>query len=211
MTTLEQIKQHKLVCILRGIPAELAIDTAAALYQGGVRILEVTFNTEGAADIIYKLRQQFDGKLLIGAGTVLDCDTAKTAIASGAEFLLSPILDSSMIAECNRSSKLAIPGVFSPTEMVTAVRLGAPIVKLFPAATLGADYIKQILAPLDNLSIMAVGGITAANARDYINAGACSVGAGSSLLNMTHVHERKFDKISETAKKFTESLKHKIP
>ncbi len=200
---IEQLKLHKIVAILRGLESGDAIQTVQAMFDGGIRLIEVTFNTKGAPQMIDQIKETFGDRMIIGAGTVLDAPTAKTAISAGADFLLSPILDTGMIETCNRYGKTPIPGVMTPTEIVRAYEAGAKMVKIFPAAALGADYFKQVKAPLDFIEMMAVGGVSRENMHTFFKAGACCVGIGGQLLNMEHVREKRFDAITENALSFT--------
>lgn len=195
----QSIADNAVVSIIRGVGEEYIGDTVRALYQGGIRLTEITFNTPGAAKMIEWVKSEFGGEMVVGAGTVLDAETARSAILAGADFVLSPSLDIKMIEMCCRYSKIAVPGVLTPTEAVTAWQAGARIVKLFPARTFGPGYIRDIRAPLDQIEIMAVGGIGAANAADYLKAGAMSVGIGSELVNKKTVLAGEYDKITQAA------------
>lgn len=203
---IKTINETKIVSILRGIQTENAVDVVEALYAGGIRVVEVTFDTDGAAEIIRKIKSLFADKMLIGAGTVLDSETARTAILSGADFILSPALRTDVIKMCNRYNKLAIPGVLTPTEIVAALEAGASYVKLFPARTFGATYIKDVKSPLKQVSVMAVGGVNLSNICDFIKNGASSVGIGSELYNAKADYGDDFSIITKTAKLFLEKL-----
>lgn len=201
---LEEMDKSGVVAIIRGTMPEKIDKVVKALYSGGVRNIEVTFNTPSAAEIIQHLTNKYSEKLTIGAGTVLDAQTARTAILSGAQFILSPSLHTDVIQMCNRYNVLAVPGVFTPTEAITAWELGAKMVKVFPAGVVGPSYIKQLLGPLDQLKIMAVGGINEENFGSFIQAGAIGAGIGSALVSQRLVDTEDYDEIYRRAKHFTE-------
>jgi len=203
---IEAIKENKIIAIVRGVEANTAINIAETLYSGGIKLIEVTFNTPGAAEMIAVIKKAMESKMYVGAGTVLDSETTKTAIDSGAEFILSPSLDKGMISTCNRYGKVAIPGIATPTEAVKAMQWGADLIKLFPAAALGHKYLKSIKGPLDYIEIVAVGGINLDNAKIFIDAGSVGVGIGSSLVDKKLVTAADFKEIEKRAKQFIESL-----
>lgn len=194
--------QEKVTAIVRGIPADKVCPVADALLAGGVRCIEVTFNTPGAADMIRALKKGYGDKMLVGAGTVLDTETCKTAIDAGADFILSPALNTAVITMCNRYGKVAVPGVMTPTEILTAMEAGAEIVKVFPAGSLGTSYIKDVLGPLNHAAIMAVGGVDADNAAAFFKAGAKCIGVGSALVSKALIEAGDYAAITARAKAF---------
>ncbi|MFT9495091.1 bifunctional 4-hydroxy-2-oxoglutarate aldolase/2-dehydro-3-deoxy-phosphogluconate aldolase [Anaerosolibacter sp.] len=204
---LKRLEHEGIVAILRGIEEKEAINIARALYEGGIRCLEVTFNTPGAKEMIYRMKAAFGDDLLVGGGTVLDDVTAKEAIEAGAEFILSPSLHHEVIEVCNQHGVISVPGVYTPTEMVHGYKWGADIVKIFPADILGPKYIQQVRGPLEDIPIMAVGGISLQNAAAFIGAGAMSIGVGSTLINKKYIEEKRYDKITELASAFTAIVK----
>jgi len=203
---IEAIKENKIIAIVRGVKASTAINIAETLYSGGVKLIEVTFNTPGAAEMIAVIKKAMQDKMYVGAGTVLDSETAKTAIDSGAEFILSPSLDKGMISTCNRYGKVSIPGIATPTEAVKAMQWGADLIKLFPAAELGHKYLKSIKGPLDHIEIIAVGGINLDNVIKFIEAGSVGVGIGSSLVDKKLVAAADFRTIKKRAKQFIQLI-----
>lgn len=203
---LQSILDGKITAIVRNIPKDTIVDTAAALYHGGICNIEVAFNTPDAAAMISTLKEHFGMQLCVGAGTVLDAQTAHEAIRAGADFLLSPSFDTGMIETCCRYGKLAIPGVMTPTEIVNAYRSGAQMVKIFPAATLGADYFRQIKGPLDFIKVMAVGGISEENLGQFLGAGADAVGIGGNLVHLQMIRDHDFEALAATAKRFCDKL-----
>ena len=194
--------QEKVTAIVRGIPADKVCLVADALLAGGVRCIEVTFNTPGAADMIRALKRDYGSKMLVGAGTVLDTETCKTAIDAGADFSLTPALNTAVITMCNRYGKVAVPGVMTPTEILTAMEAGAEIVKVFPAGSLGTSYIKDVLGPLNHAAIMAVGGVDADNAAAFFKAGAKCIGVGSALVSKALIESGDYAAITTRAQTF---------
>jgi 2-dehydro-3-deoxyphosphogluconate aldolase/(4S)-4-hydroxy-2-oxoglutarate aldolase len=181
MQNLSQLLDHKIVAILRGMPPQETLRIAGALYDGGIRLLEVTLNSEAALPLIEELSATFKGRMLIGAGTVLNVSDATNAIAAGAAFLISPSLDIAVIKTTRDAGRISIPGAYTPTEILTAYNNGADIVKVFPAPD--AAYIKNILAPLNHIRVMPTGGIDAGNIKTFAAAGAVAFGIGSALVN----------------------------
>ena len=212
-TILSAIARQKLVVILRGLPREKLLDTLGALADGGVQLVEITFAADGrisdadTAKSIALAAEQFDGKLLVGAGTVLTEAQAALAKSAGAGFLLSPNTDPAVISKTRELGMVSIPGAFTPTEAQNANAAGADIVKLFPASVLGSGCIKALRAPLSQLSLMAVGGIDLDNMAAYLAAGACSVGIGSNIVSQTRVEEGDFEAIRALAKQYAACAK----
>lgn len=206
MTSLQQILQHKIVAILRGFAAGDVINIAAALHEGGIRLIEVTMNSDDALHLIKKLSNEFKNKMLVGAGTVLTVMDARVAIDAGAKFLISPTVDLDVIKTANENAIVSIPGAYTPTEVFTAYKHGADIIKIFPAQP--PEYLKQLLAPLNQVLLMPTGGIDVNNIREYKKAGACSFGIGSSLVNNKEkMDELYFQNITARAKRFVEAIK----
>jgi 2-dehydro-3-deoxyphosphogluconate aldolase/(4S)-4-hydroxy-2-oxoglutarate aldolase len=181
MTNLEQILQYKIVAILRGCTADRVPDIAAALYAGGVRLLEITLNSPGALEAIRQVATTMGDRLLVGAGTVLTPEEAEAAIAAGARFILSPSLDIATIQLTRRLGAVSIPGAFTATEILTAWRNGADIVKVFPASV-GVNYFRDLRGPLPQIPLMPTGGINLDNIRDFQKVGAVAFGIGSALV-----------------------------
>lgn len=204
---LELLLQHKIVAILRGIEDRHADDTARALIDGGIHMMEITMNTEGAAVMIERWRTKFDGKAAVGAGTVTDVELAEQAVAAGAQFLISPNLDEEVIAYGRERGLSVWPGVMTPTEIVKAWKAGADAVKIFPMGTLGVGYLQEIRGPLNNIPMMATGGVDLHNIADYFKAGANAVGMGGKLVNLEWVREGKFDQVTERARQFADAVR----
>ncbi|NIK70926.1 MULTISPECIES: bifunctional 4-hydroxy-2-oxoglutarate aldolase/2-dehydro-3-deoxy-phosphogluconate aldolase [unclassified Paenibacillus] len=203
---LDLLLEHKIVAILRGIEDHQADAAGQAMIDGGIRLMEITMNTPGAAVMIERWRSRFDGQASVGAGTVLDVEMAKTAVAAGAEFLISPNLDEDVVAYGRERGVSVWPGVMTPTEIVKAWKAGAEAVKLFPMGTLGTKYLSEIRGPLDSIPIMATGGVDLHNIADYFAAGANAVGMGGKLLNLDWVREGRFDLITGRARQFVEAV-----
>ena len=205
MSTLTYILEHKIVAIMRGMPAKDALSLANALHKGGIDILEITLNSPNALGVIEELANEFKGAMLIGAGTVLTGQEAKNAINAGAQFIISPALDAEVIKATKDAGKVSIPGAYTPTEIVQAHRSGADIIKVFPAPN--AAYIKNILAPLNYLKLMPTGGVNVDNIKDYAAAGAVAFGIGSSLVNSKEeVNDLYLQNLEDKARRFTGAI-----
>lgn len=204
---LKLLLQHKIVAILRGIEDKDADAAAQALIDGGIHMMEITMNTNGAAAMIERWRTKFDGKAAVGAGTVTDVALAEQAVAAGAQYLISPNLDEEVIAFGRERGLSVWPGVMTPTEIVKAWKAGADAVKIFPMGTLGIGYLQEIRGPLNEIPMIATGGVDLHNIADYFKAGANAVGMGSKLVNMQWVREGRFDLITEKARQFTEAVR----
>jgi 2-dehydro-3-deoxyphosphogluconate aldolase/(4S)-4-hydroxy-2-oxoglutarate aldolase len=190
-----------------GVVAIVRLDSGAgldrvaeALIEGGVTALEFTLTTPGALAALEAAAAHYGDRLLLGAGTVLDAETARTAILAGAEFIVAPTTDLPTIALCRRYGRVCLPGCYTPTEMLRAYEAGADLIKLFPATSVGPRYIRDVLAPLPMLRIVPTGGIGAENAGDYIKAGAVAVAMGSSLVDGKTVRDGAFAVITERAR-----------
>lgn len=204
---LGEIIDTGVVAVLRARSSVELMDAARALYQGGVRAIEVTMTTPNALEVIKEVSKEMSGDVFVGVGSVLDGETARAAILAGAEFVVGPVLNEGVVKVCKRYSKVVCPGAFTPTEIFRAWELGADIVKVFPATVVGPRYFKDILAPLPQVRLMPTGGVSVENAADFIRAGACAVAAGSSLVDKKAVAERRWDIITETAKRMIVEVK----
>ncbi|GAB6180026.1 bifunctional 4-hydroxy-2-oxoglutarate aldolase/2-dehydro-3-deoxy-phosphogluconate aldolase [Desulfotomaculum defluvii] len=170
------VKETGVVSIIRGIEKEELLPYVSALQEGGIKAVEVTCNTPGAIDMISQLRAYFGEEMFVGAGTVLDKETASLVISAGAQFILSPHLSQEVIEVGNLYGRPVVPGAMTPTEVIQAIRWGAQMVKIFPAGVLGTQYFKNILGPYPQAQMMAVGGVNISNAADFLRAGAVSLG-----------------------------------
>ncbi|MFD1066879.1 bifunctional 4-hydroxy-2-oxoglutarate aldolase/2-dehydro-3-deoxy-phosphogluconate aldolase [Oceanobacillus locisalsi] len=206
MNTLETIYHHKIIAIIRGAKKEDLLQIGAALKEGGVRLIEVTLNSPGAIEGIQQLKETFGAEMKVGAGTVLDPESAKAAIDAGADFILSPTVSKETIKITKRYGKVSIPGAFTPTEILTAYETGADLVKVFPAS-IGAGYIKDIRGPLSHIPLVPTGGVDENNISDFQKAGAVAFGIGSSLVNTkAEVNEAYVQKLTEKAKVFVQEV-----
>lgn len=205
MDTLQWVERHRIVAIFRGVSGDAADRGAEALLAGGIRVMEVTMNTEGALDSLAKWRKAYGGEAAIGAGTVLDLEMAKAAVASGAQFLISPNLDEDVVRYGTEQGVDVFPGVMTPTEIVRAWKAGARAVKLFPMGSLGLKYLKDIRAPLDSIPIIVTGGVNLDNIADFLRAGAVGVGLGSNLVDKKLIAEGRFDELEANARAYVEA------
>lgn len=196
----EQLFKHKIVAILRGIEPHYAYETGEAIIAGGVKFMEITMNTAGAEAMIENWRQSFDGRAFVGAGTVIDVEHAQRAIAAGAQFLISPNLDLDVIAYAKQHDIPVYPGVMTPTEILMAWKAGVEAVKLFPMASLGIDYLKEIRGPIKQVPIIATGGVTLNNIQHYFAAGAQAVGMGTQLVNLEMARAGQFAELANHIK-----------
>ncbi|MCA1011978.1 bifunctional 4-hydroxy-2-oxoglutarate aldolase/2-dehydro-3-deoxy-phosphogluconate aldolase [Halobacillus halophilus] len=199
MKVLEMIEKEKLVAILRLQNTKSLKSIVSSLYDGGIRILEITMNTPHALETIQQVKTQYPD-MVVGAGTVLDGSSAREAIHAGADFMLAPTLKEETIQTGNRYGIPVIPGVFTPTEVLTAYEYGASLVKVFPATQVNARYLKDLKGPMPFINGMAVGGISSSNLDEYLNKGWHSVGLGSALVHPTWVEQEEFNKIEEAAR-----------
>lgn len=196
-----------IVAVIRVNNASELLDTTIALNKGGVKALEITMTSPGALDAIREATKKLGSQAIIGVGSVLDPETARMAILAGAQYVVGPVLNLEVIKICQRYSIPCIPGAFTPTEILTAWEAGADVVKIFPATKLGPSYIKDIMGPLPQVKLSPTGGVDLENTADFIKAGACFVGVGSSLVDKRLVAEQKWDELSALAAKFITKVK----
>jgi 2-dehydro-3-deoxyphosphogluconate aldolase/(4S)-4-hydroxy-2-oxoglutarate aldolase len=197
-----------LIPVIRVASASEAMDVADAIKEGGVSFIEITMSVQGAIDVIKELTQKYKDEIIMGAGTVLDAETGRAALLAGAQFIVSPILNLSLIELAHRYSAVVIPGAATPTEILTAWNAGADMVKVFPAAQLGGpDYIKAVKAPLPQILLVPTGGVNLQNAAAFIKAGAAALGVGGELVDKKAVREKKFHIITENTQAFLKTIK----
>lgn len=207
MDSLTTITTQGLVPILRGLSRDTTLACVQAVHRGGCRTVEVTFNTEGAPAIIEALRQHFGDTLHVGAGTVLTVDEARAAAAAGASFILSPHCEVAVIEAALTAGLVAIPGAGSATEVLTALRAGAQMVKIFPAGNLGPSFISNLHGPFRNAPFMAVGGVDLDNAAAFIRAGALAVGVGGCLFRADLIAHEDWDGLETHARRFLDVVR----
>lgn len=202
VSSLERLLDCGVVAIIRSSDASKLVDVAEALVAGGVSAMEVTFTVPRAHAVLEKVADRLGGRVLLGAGTVLDAATARIAILAGAEFIVSPVVSHEVIACCRRYSKLSLPGALTPTEIVSAWEAGADIVKIFPSEVTGPGYLKAVHAPLPQVRLMPTGGVNLETAADYLRAGACALGIGGSLVESKAVASGDFARIENLARQY---------
>lgn len=195
------------MAIVRVRNAQEAIEVCGAIAKGGVKPIEITMTVPGAIDAIKEFKSAMKDKVLVGAGTVLDPETARAVILARAEFLVSPTLNLAVIEVCHRYGKIVILGALTPNEILTAWEAGADIVKVFPAGVVGPQYVRDIKGPLPQIRLTPTGGVNLENTPDFIKAGAVAVSVGTSLVDKKAVSEKKYGIITANAKKFVEAVK----
>jgi len=200
--TLSRIADSGVVAVLRGVDADQLVGIAEALQAGGVDVVEITADTPAVTDLIETLTDTFDD-LVVGTGTVLDAETARSTIAAGAAFVVSPSLHEDVIETCNRYGVVCAPGVMTPTEAIRGYEAGADFVKVFPAKTVGPDHLAAMKGPLGQIPLMPTGGVDPTNAGEYVEAGAFAVGAGGALVDYEAAARGDYEVITETAREFT--------
>ncbi len=194
-----------LVAVVRADNGEQAKRIAEACLEGGVSAMEITFTVPGAHRVIEDLARQYaNGEMIVGAGTVLDPETARIAILSGAQYVVSPYFDEATMKLCNRYRVACMPGVMTPKEAVQAMEAGADVLKVFPANLFGPSIIKSLLAPLPQAKLMPTGGVSASNASEWIKAGAVALGAGSELIKGASTG--KYSEITEIARQYMSAI-----
>ncbi|QWC23655.1 bifunctional 4-hydroxy-2-oxoglutarate aldolase/2-dehydro-3-deoxy-phosphogluconate aldolase [Bacillus haikouensis] len=203
MNAVEFIKEEVLVAVIREATPQTIVPIANALYEGGVKVIEITAETPKFTRLIEVAREELDGRVLIGAGTVLDPETARAAIIAGSEFIVSPSFNPETVRMTKRYGIPSIPGALTPTEILNAYELGADMIKVFPANTFGPGYVKNIHGPFPTIPLMVTGGINMDNIEEYIEAGALAVGLGSNLVNPKQLHsEEDFQRLTQKAREY---------
>jgi 2-dehydro-3-deoxyphosphogluconate aldolase / (4S)-4-hydroxy-2-oxoglutarate aldolase len=200
---LQQMKKVGLVPVLRAPSAEIAVAAAQAIEKGGVPIVEVTMTVPGAIDAISELVKSSQGRVLVGAGTVLDPETARACMLVGAQFVVSPSLNVRTIEVCRRYGVPVIPGALTPTEVVTAWEAGADVVKVFPCSAVGGPkYLAALKGPLPQIDLIPTGGVSLATAADFLAAGAFALGVGGDLVDTKAIADGKPEIVTENARKY---------
>ncbi len=210
---IKAIEKEKLIVIVRGVSSEDVIPLADALYAGGVRLMEITYDATGVvsdeetAKTLKNLKEHVGDKMFIGAGTVLTEKQVALTKQAGGEFIVSPDAYCEVIKKTRELDMVSIPGAITPTEVQSAYRSGADYVKLFPITNLGIDYFKNLKAPLAHVKCLAVGGITESNVEEYLKAGVSGFGIGGNLVKKDLIKKGEFDKITEIAKNYCNLIK----
>ena len=209
---IDNVKQKKLIAIVRGMEPDYMLSLGQALYDGGIDMIEVTFNQSAtdhyAATVkgIEILKEHFQDRVLVGAGTVLTTEQVDLAKAAGAGYIITPSTDPEVISYAKEQNLVAMPGALTPSEAVAAWKAGADFVKIFPAGNLGPAYLKAIRAPLSHIPFLAVGGINEKNIPDFLKAGAAGFGVGGNLVNKEWIMNGETDKITQLAKAFVQAV-----
>ena len=202
------IKERKIIAIVRGVEPKKLVPLAKALYDGGIRLMEITYSADGSvsdeetAAAVGTLANEFDGRMYIGSGTVLTREQVKRTYDVGGRFIISPNTDTEVIKYTKELGMVSIPGALTPSEAEAANRAGADFVKLFPVTSMGTSYVKAIAAPLSHIKFLAVGGITPENIGEYLDIGVCGFGIGSNIINKEYIAHGNFEKITASAKEY---------
>lgn len=205
---LKQIEEVGIIPVVRATTADEAMRAIDAIRGGGIAVLEITMTVPGAVGVIEQVATRLGSDALVGAGTVLDAETAKACISAGAQFIVSPSLNLDTIAFCREHDVAVMPGALTPTEVVQAWNAGADFVKVFPAGAVGgASYIKALKAPLPQIELVPTGGVSLKTAADFIKAGAAALGVGADLVDITAIREGQAALITERAKQFVEIVR----
>ena len=211
---LEWAQREKIIAIVRGVESAQCMKVAQALYDGGIRLMEITYDQKDpdnwpvTARAIGDIAKAFEGRMLVGAGTVTTPELVELTHSAGGLFIISPDTNEDVIRRTRELGLVSMPGALTPTEVMVAHRAGADVVKLFPAGDLGPGYLKAIRAPISHVKIMAVGGINEKNIGAFLAAGAVGAGIGGNLANRAWIEAGEFDKITEAAKAMVEAVKN---
>jgi len=203
---LQRILSTGIVAVVRAPDASALVEVCRALADGGVTVVEITMTVPDALEVVRAVRRDLGDRVLLGAGTILDPETARQALLAGAEYLVSPTLNLDVIRLCRRYDKIVMPGAFTPTEALAAWEAGADIVKIFPAEVLGPAYFKALRGPLPQVRLMPTGGVDLTTAAAFLEAGACCLGVGGQLVDAKLVAARDFAALRERAAKFIEAV-----
>lgn len=204
LTTLNELIETGVIAVIRADSGGQLVNVCRALSQGGVNACEITMTTPGALEAIAAASRELGKEALIGAGSVLDAETARAAILAGAKFIFSPILNVDVIAMAHRYDCVAVPGAMTPTEILTAWSAGADVVKVFPANHFGPQYLRDVHGPMPQVKLTPTGGVDLNTAADWIKAGAVAIGVGSSLVKKELLATGAWDELSSLAKKYVD-------
>lgn len=210
---IETVKKEKVIVIVRGVEREKLIPLAEAMYEGGIRLMEITYDALGrvsdteTAENIKMLTSHFAGRMFIGAGTVLTTSQVELTKNAGGGFIISPNVDEAVIRKTRELDMVSMPGALTPSEIQSAHLAGADFVKLFPITNMGTEYVKAVKAPLSHIDLLAVGGINDENMADYKKAGACGFGIGSNIIDKKALADGDYAKITLLAKKYAEAAR----
>jgi 2-dehydro-3-deoxyphosphogluconate aldolase/(4S)-4-hydroxy-2-oxoglutarate aldolase len=205
--TLQRILDGGIVAIVRAPSGEMLAELGEALLAGGIACMEVTFTVPAAHRVLEQLRSRLDDRMVLGAGTILDTETARIALLSGAEFLVTPTLNVDVIRLCRRYSAPIMPGAMTPTEILAAWDAGADVVKVFPSEVLGPQYLRAIHGPLPQVRLMPTGGVNLQTAADFLRAGACALGLGTALVERQALQQRDWQRIESLARQYVQIVR----
>jgi 2-dehydro-3-deoxyphosphogluconate aldolase/(4S)-4-hydroxy-2-oxoglutarate aldolase len=208
---LQRVLDGGIVAIIRCPDGSALAEVAGALADGGISVVEITLTVPNALEVLRHVRQTLGERVLLGAGTILDPETARAALLAGADFLVAPTVNEDVIRLCRRYDRLVMPGAFTPTEILRAWEAGADIVKVFPAEVLGPPFFKALRGPLPQVRLMPTGGVDLTTAAAFLKAGACCLGIGSQLIEPWAVAERNFDRIRDLAGQYAAIVKQSPP
>src|SRR5438477_9819558 len=194
---LRRVLDGGIVAVVRSPDSQQLVEVCRALADGGVTTCEITMTVPDALDVVRRVRSALGDRVLLGAGTILDSETARAALLAGAEYIVAPTLNLEVIRLCHRYDKAVMPGAFTPTEVLTAWEAGADIVKVFPADVGGPAYLKALRGPLPQVRLMPTGGVDLNTAAAFLKAGACCLGVGGQLVEPKAVAERNFDRVRD--------------
>lgn len=201
---LRRVLDGGIVAVIRAESGDLLVDVAEALLAGGVEVMEVTFTVPNAIQVLERVAERIGPRILLGAGTVLDPETARAAILAGAQFIVAPSINLETIRLCRRYDKLVMPGALTPTEVVTAWEAGADIVKVFPCDFFGPRYLSALRAPLPQVRLMPTGGVNLETATEFLRQGACALGIGGSLVEPKAVQSGDLKRIESLARQYVQ-------
>ena len=209
---IEAVEKEKIIVIVRGVESEKLIPLAEAMYEGGIRLLEITYSANGivsdeeTANNIKKLTEYFDGRMFIGAGTVVTEKQVELTYDAGGKFIISPDTYDAVIKKTRELNMVSIPGALTASEIRAAVRYGADYVKLFPVTNLGTDYVKAVKAPLSDIKMLAVGGIDENNMNEYLSVGISGFGVGTNIANKKMINDCDWQGLTNLANKYTKVI-----
>src|SRR5947209_442476 len=204
---LRHVLDSGIVAVVRSPDSQQLVEVCRALADGGVGVVEITLSVPDALDVLRQVRRALGDRVLLGAGTVLDPETARAVLLAGAEYVVAPTVNLDVIRLCQRYDKLVMPGAFTPTEILTAWEAGADVVKVFPADVVGPAFFKALRGPLPQVRLMPTGGVDLTTAAAFLKAGACALGIGSQLVEPKAVAERNFDRIRDLARQYVAIVK----
>jgi 2-dehydro-3-deoxyphosphogluconate aldolase/(4S)-4-hydroxy-2-oxoglutarate aldolase len=204
---LSRIVGSGVVAVMRAPSGEMLADVAEALLAGGVEAIEVTFTVPRAHRVLEQVADRLGDRILLGAGTVLDSETARIALLAGAEFIVAPTVNLEVIRLCQRYDKVVMPGALTPTEVLTAWESGADIVKVFPSELTGPGYLKALHGPLPQIRLMPTGGVNLQTAADFLRAGACCLGIGGALVEAKAVAAGDMQRIQSLAQQYVQIVR----